>query len=171
MFLTIYCSMRKQQHVCVRCLRELSNGSEINVWPPCLVLARHAVRVFCLLPYIHPGTRAPHEHPATCIVTIFVWVCVLRGMEWECVYREKKEKINWTNINQTTEFVSIYHHLMLFPLRVFRSLNRYFSIGVCLLFSVDMFGRAVLYGQHNAFVYNIDRSISLAAISDAIRPK
>lgn len=60
---------------------------------------------------------------------------------------------------------------MLFPLRVFRSLNRYFSIGVCLLFSVDMFGRAVLYGQHNAFVYNIDRSISLAAISDAIWPK
>lgn len=49
--------------------------------------------------------------------------------------------------------------------------RRYFSAGVCLLFGMDMFGRAVLYGKYNAFVYNIDRSVPLAALSDAIWQK
>lgn len=50
-------------------------------------------------------------------------------------------------------------------------LCRYISTGVCVLFSMDMLGRSILYGKHNAFVYNIDRSISVAALSDAIRQK
>lgn len=48
---------------------------------------------------------------------------------------------------------------------------RLFSIGVGTLFGVDAARCVILYGQHNALVHHIDRSIFIVALSDAFRPK
>lgn len=57
------------------------------------------------------------------------------------------------------------HHRMV-PQR--RIIFRTFSTSVGALFGLDLSGRAILYGQHNAFVHDFHRSIFIAEISDAI---
>lgn len=47
--------------------------------------------------------------------------------------------------------------------------HRIFSLGLGALPDLDLFGCALLYGQYNALVYHFCGSISVAALSDALR--